>query len=69
VKHLPVILEDVRLHQRQHAWFMHDGASTHFLHTVRHHLNRTLGEQWTGLKGTVNWPARSPDLNTLDFGL
>jgi hypothetical protein len=46
VKDLPVLLEHVPLHQRQHMWFMHDGAPTHFLRVVRQHLNKTFGEQW-----------------------
>jgi hypothetical protein len=31
------------------------------------HLNQTLGEQWTGSGGPVDWPAPSPGLNLLDF--
>jgi hypothetical protein len=68
VNHLPVLLEHVLRH-RQHMWFMHDGAPPHFLRTVRQHLNQAFDEQWTGRRGPVNWPARSPDLNTLDFWL
>jgi hypothetical protein len=46
-------------------WFMHDWAVPHFLCIVRQHLNQTLGEQWIGRRGPVNWPARSPDLKPL----
>jgi hypothetical protein len=45
VTDLPVLLEDAPLHQ-QHMWFMHDGASSRFLRTVRQHLNQTFSEQW-----------------------
>jgi hypothetical protein len=69
VNGLPVLLEHVPLHQRQHMWSMHDGAPPHCLRTVRQHLNQTFGEQWIGRGGPVNWPARSPDLNSLDFWL
>jgi hypothetical protein len=48
-------------------WFMHDGAPPHFLGIVREHLNLTFAEQWIGRGGPVNRPARSPDLNPLDF--
>jgi hypothetical protein len=65
---LSVLLEDVPLH-RQHMWFMHDGATPHFLHNTRQHLNQTFGEQWIGRRATVKWPARSPHLNPLDFWL
>jgi hypothetical protein len=34
VNDLPVLLEHVPLHQRQHIWFMYDGAPTLFLRTV-----------------------------------
>jgi hypothetical protein len=50
-------------------WFMHDGAPTHFLRIVRHHLNQTIGEQWIGRGGQAKWPAQLPDLNILDFWL
>jgi hypothetical protein len=33
VNDLPVRLEHVPLHQRQHMWFMHDGTPLHFLCT------------------------------------
>jgi hypothetical protein len=48
---------------------MNDGAPPHFFQIVRQHLNQTFGEQWTGSRSPVNWPARSPDLNPLDFWL
>jgi hypothetical protein len=55
VNDLPVLLEHVPLHhQQQHMWFMHDGAPTHFLRIVRHHLNQTIGEQWIGRGGQAN---------------
>jgi hypothetical protein len=69
VNDLPVLLEHVPLHQRQHTGFMHYGAPPHFLRIVGQHLNQTFGEQWIGRWGPVNWSARSPDLNPLDFWL
>jgi hypothetical protein len=39
-----------------------------FPRTVRQSLNQTSGE-WAGRGGPVSWPARSPDLNPLDFWL
>jgi hypothetical protein len=35
VNDTPVILELVHVQQRQHMWFMHDGASSHFLRIVK----------------------------------
>jgi hypothetical protein len=69
VNDLPVLLEHVPLHQRQHMWFMHDGTPPHFLRIFRQHLNQTFGEHWIGHGSPVNWPARSRDLNPLDFWL
>jgi hypothetical protein len=51
---LPVFLEYVPLYQRQHKWFLHDGAPPHSLRIVRQHLNQTFGEQWIGGGGPVN---------------
>jgi hypothetical protein len=69
VNDLPILLEHVPVHQRQHMWFMHDGAPPRFICIVRQHLNQTFSEQWIGSGGPVNWPARSPDLNPLGFWL
>jgi hypothetical protein len=54
VNDLPVILEYVLLHQRQHKWFLHDGAPPHFLRIFKQHLNQTFGEQWIGRGGPFN---------------
>jgi hypothetical protein len=48
-------------------WFIHEGAPPYFLHIVREHLKQTFGEQWMGRGGPVDWPARSPGRNPLDF--
>ena len=46
---------------------MHDGAPTHFSRVVREYLNVRLREKWIGRGGPIQWPARSLDLNPLDF--
>jgi hypothetical protein len=46
--------------------FMHGGAQ-YLLRTVRQHLSQTFDEQWMRRGGPVDWPARSPDLNPLEF--
>jgi hypothetical protein len=63
VNDLPVLLEQVLLHQRKHMRFMHDGTPSHFLGTLRQRLNQTSGEEWRGRGGQVNWPTRSSVLN------
>lgn len=66
---LPGLLEDVPLEAREDYWLQHDGAPPHFGNQVRNHLNEAFGERWIGRGGPVSWPARSPDLNPLDFFL
>lgn len=46
--------------------FQHDGAPSHNKTNVRQYLNATF-DTWIGRGGRINWPARSPDLNPLDF--
>lgn len=54
-------------HILQRMWYQHDGAPAHFDGEVRRHLNLIYPGRWIGRGGPVNWPARSPDLNPLDF--
>ena len=66
---LPVFLQDVPLNIRQQMWYQHDGAPPHFDVNVRRHLDNAFPDHWIGRGGPVGWPARSPDLNPLDFFL
>lgn len=50
-------------------WFQHDGAPAHFGVVVRNYLNNVFPNRWIGRRGTIEWPARSPDLNPCDFFL
>ena len=66
---LPPVLENVSLAIWQIMWLQHDGAPAHFCIIVRQHLNIIFPRRWIGHGGPVAWPARSPDLNPLDFYL
>lgn len=66
---LPLLLEDVPLHDRLTMWLQQDGAPPHSTLAVRNHLNEELPGKWIGRGGPVSWPARSPDLTPLDFFL
>lgn len=66
---LPVLLEDVPIGLRNQMWYMHDGAPAHFSAAVREYLNNVYPDRWVGRGGPQPWPARSPDLNSLDFFL
>ncbi|EZA56517.1 hypothetical protein X777_03552 [Ooceraea biroi] len=48
-------------------WYMHDGAPSHFSRATRELLNTTYPDRWIGRGGLIPWPARSPDMNPLDF--
>ena len=49
--------------------FQQDGAPAHYANVVRNALNERLTNRWIGRRGTIEWPARSPDLTPLDFFL
>jgi hypothetical protein len=62
-----VLLEDVPLAVRRDMRFKHDGAPAHFSTRTQEHLNTQFADRWLGRGGPVSWPARSPDLNPMDF--
>uniref|UniRef100_V5GHS2 Transposable element Tc3 transposase n=3 Tax=Anoplophora glabripennis TaxID=217634 RepID=V5GHS2_ANOGL len=64
---LPLVLENIPLNLRQTFWFMHDGAPAHYSRPVREYLDISFRNRWIGRGSEVPWPARSPDLNPLDF--
>lgn len=53
----------------EHIWFQQDGAPPHYSRNVRRYLNTVFIERWIGRRGTIEWPARSPDLSPLDYFL
>lgn len=67
---LPVLLDELGLPEeiRNSIIYMHDGAPAHTAQRVRDYLNETFN-QWMGINGPILWPARSPDLNPMDFFL
>ena len=50
-------------------YFQQDGAPPHYTLAVRQWLNGRFANRWIGRRGTIEWPARSPDLTPLDFFL
>lgn len=64
---LPELLEDIPLHVRRDMFYQHDGASARFSVSARRILNEKFPNSWIGRRGPMNWPARSPDLNPMDF--
>lgn len=51
----------------ENVWFQQDGAPPHFGRNVREYLDETFPHRWIGRRGSIEWPARSPDLTPLDF--
>ena len=64
---LPVLLEDVSLNIRQTLIYQHNGAPAHFSRQIREMLDARFPKRWMGRGGPITWPARSPDLNVLDY--
>jgi hypothetical protein len=64
---LPPLLEDIPLRERERMIYQHDGAPAHFSRRVRGLLNERFPDRWMGRGGPFTWPARSPDLNVLDY--
>ncbi|GJQ80004.1 hypothetical protein Trydic_g9477 [Trypoxylus dichotomus] len=66
---LPELLEDVPLNVRRDMWFLHEGAAPHFAREVRQYLRDVFACHRISQTGYVTWPARSPDLNPINFYL
>ena len=60
------ILEEVPVDIRLCMRLMHEEAPPHFSRVARQFLNQHFANKWIG---PIAWPARSPDLNPLDFHL
>lgn len=61
--------EGAPIFNREMIYFQQDGAPPHFALDVRNTLDAEFPDHWIGRRGSVEWPARSPDLNPLDFFL
>ncbi|KAJ4449843.1 hypothetical protein ANN_01249 [Periplaneta americana] len=65
---LHILLEYVPCQQRLQMWFMHDGWHTSiFFRNESEHLTLTFQDLWIDWGGPTPWPARSSNLNPLDF--
>jgi len=61
------LLEDVPLGLISQMVFQHDGCPVHTSRIVTECLDNEYGYRWIGRNGPITWPARSPDLNPLDY--
>ena len=48
-------------------YFQQDGAPPHYHRDVRAHLDAAFPDTWIGRRGSIEYPARSPDLTPMDF--
>lgn len=53
----------------EEIWFQQDGCPAHNARPVQEFLRTTFPERLICGRGTIPWPARSPDLSPLDFFL
>lgn len=65
---LPVLLEDNPIPINQ-MWWQQDGAPAHNTNVISRKLEEIFQDRIIATKGPVKWPARSPDLTSLDFWL
>lgn len=63
------LLDDIPIGLHNRMWYQHDGAPPHTGRNVVEWLQNNFNGRWIGRRGPVHWPARSPDLNPLDFYL
>jgi len=68
-ENLPDFLEKISLLDRNRIIFQQDSAGPHNARIVTNYLNQEFPGRWMGRYGSIRWPARSPDLNPLDFFL
>lgn len=66
---LTYLIENYGTFNEEDIHFQQDGAPPHYAATVRHFLDERFPGQWIGRRGPIEWPARSPDFNPLDFFL
>ncbi|XP_011646544.1 uncharacterized protein LOC105433110 [Pogonomyrmex barbatus] len=64
---LPILLEDIPLQEWETLIFQYDGAPAHYSRRVREILDTHFPNRWIGRDCSIVWPARSPDLNVLDY--
>lgn len=64
-----ILNEKVFPYFRRHSemFYQQDGAPAHFSLAARNLLNIHLPNHWIGRRGSIEWPARSPDLTPCDF--
>ena len=55
--------------ENQTLWFQRDGAMAHTARTAMRVLNEMFPARVMSRRGIIEWPARSPDLNTFNFFL
>jgi hypothetical protein len=63
---LPAIRE---LYGNERFHYQQDGAPPHYHRDVRAYLDQNVPSHWTGGRGPIDFPPRSPDLTPLDFYL
>jgi hypothetical protein len=53
----------------ERIWYQQHGAPPHYTVIVRRYLDEVFPNRWIGRRGQIEWPARCPDLISLNFFL
>jgi len=61
------ILDNIPLAENNGIWFMQDGAPPHNARINMEYLTERFQNKVIATNGPIRWPARSPDINPLDF--
>ncbi|GAA48488.1 hypothetical protein CLF_101672 [Clonorchis sinensis] len=62
------VIPQLRQHKKSSTVFQQDGAPPHFSNQARTYLREQFSDERVIARGFPNfWPARSPDLTTLDY--
>lgn len=52
---------------KENLWYQKGGALSILVLGVRRNVDDAFPNEWIGRRGTIEWPPRSPDINTLEF--
>ena len=58
-----------KVQQQEDIYFQQDRAPAHYAHCVRESLDINFNDKWIGRRGSFEWPARLPDLSSVEFFL
>ena len=64
-----IVLPVMHSAEHEQCLFQQDDVPPHYAIAVREILDDHLQNRWVGRRGSIEWPARSPDLTAFDYWL